>query len=42
VPEQETKFSGVEDKNPTGLGVKEIRRKGTGGRKDRQLLRLLL
>lgn len=42
VPEQETKFSGMEDKDPTGLGVKEIRRKEIGGRKDRQVLRLLL
>lgn len=41
VPEQETKFSGVEDKNPTGLGVKEIRGKELeAGRTDN--LRLLL
>lgn len=40
MPEQETKFSGMEDKDPTGLGVKEIRRKGIGGRKDRQVLRI--
>ena len=40
VPELETKFSGMEDKDPTGLGVKEIRRKGIGGRKDRQVLRI--